>query len=154
MGCTWDVCLFFFSSRRRHTRCALVTGVQTCALPICPPPVTVTELTHSLHAWSPTSLAKRQRLPATAGRRQPDNGKHGHATDPEYYGRPSDPAAEPVCRNQPGPRSPSIYAVRFRAAEGWPVHGLPVVAMVPPRLRHGNPPWTTPHPPARPTRGG
>src|SRR3546814_8639283 len=36
-------CLFFFSSRRRHTRCALVTGVQTCALPISgrspiPPP--------------------------------------------------------------------------------------------------------------------
>src|SRR3546814_1666005 len=26
--------LFFFSSRRLHTRCALVTGVQTCALPI------------------------------------------------------------------------------------------------------------------------
>src|SRR3546814_9921350 len=36
-----DVCVYyhfvfflFFSSRRRHTRCALVTGVQTCALPI------------------------------------------------------------------------------------------------------------------------
>src|SRR3546814_14803663 len=29
--CGW----VFFSSRRRHTRCALVTGVQTCALPIC-----------------------------------------------------------------------------------------------------------------------
>src|SRR3546814_1780124 len=29
------VFLFFFSSRRRHTRCALVTGVQTCAPPIC-----------------------------------------------------------------------------------------------------------------------
>src|SRR3546814_10638192 len=26
--------MFFFSSRRRHTSCALVTGVQTCALPI------------------------------------------------------------------------------------------------------------------------
>src|SRR3546814_17534100 len=26
--------MVFFSSRRRHTRCALVTGVQTCALPI------------------------------------------------------------------------------------------------------------------------
>src|SRR3546814_1449049 len=26
--------VFFCSSRRRHTRCALVTGVQTCALPI------------------------------------------------------------------------------------------------------------------------
>src|SRR3546814_1145619 len=30
--CGWYV---FFSSRRRHTRCALATGVQTCALPIC-----------------------------------------------------------------------------------------------------------------------
>src|SRR3546814_2205534 len=30
-GCS-DVC--FFARRRRHTRCALVTGVQTCALPI------------------------------------------------------------------------------------------------------------------------
>src|SRR3546814_16126454 len=33
MLCVFD---FLFSSRRRHTRCALVTGVQTCALPICP----------------------------------------------------------------------------------------------------------------------
>src|SRR3546814_5936789 len=33
--CFLSFCLFFFfSSRRRHTRCALVTGVQTCALPI------------------------------------------------------------------------------------------------------------------------
>src|SRR3546814_768113 len=31
-----DFSVFFFSSRRRHTRCALVTGVQTCALPIYP----------------------------------------------------------------------------------------------------------------------
>src|SRR3546814_14209882 len=29
------MCVFLCSSRRRHTRCALVTGVQTCALPIC-----------------------------------------------------------------------------------------------------------------------
>src|SRR6188474_1200325 len=34
---------FFFSSRRRHTRCRYVTGVQTCALPILPPA--------ELHAW-------------------------------------------------------------------------------------------------------
>src|SRR3546814_2048769 len=27
--------MFFFASRRRHTRCSLVTGVHTCALPIC-----------------------------------------------------------------------------------------------------------------------
>src|SRR3546814_3711877 len=32
--CVVDFMFFFFSSRRRHTRCALVTGVQTCALPI------------------------------------------------------------------------------------------------------------------------
>src|SRR3546814_10233876 len=30
------VLFFFFTIRIRHTRCALVTGVQTCALPICP----------------------------------------------------------------------------------------------------------------------
>src|SRR3546814_8817834 len=36
----------FFSSRRRHTRCALVTGVQTCALPISGgrPPVRIRDL--------------------------------------------------------------------------------------------------------------
>src|SRR3546814_5521994 len=32
--CEMCCCFFLFSSRRRHTRCALVTGVQTCALPI------------------------------------------------------------------------------------------------------------------------
>src|SRR3546814_20034582 len=38
--------MFFFSSRRRHTRCALVTGVQTCALPIsfdCHDPLALAE---------------------------------------------------------------------------------------------------------------
>src|SRR3546814_6698540 len=34
--CLLSVVFFFFSSRRRHTSCALVTGVQTCALPISP----------------------------------------------------------------------------------------------------------------------
>src|SRR3546814_9870845 len=32
--CVVVCCFVFLSSRRRHTRCALVTGVQTCALPI------------------------------------------------------------------------------------------------------------------------
>src|SRR3546814_8200649 len=42
--CIWLVLwlfFFFFSSRRRHTSCALVTGVQTCALPISRGPVTI-----------------------------------------------------------------------------------------------------------------
>src|SRR3546814_18935637 len=37
--CVMYILCFFFSSRRRHTRCALVTGVQTCALPILSFPV-------------------------------------------------------------------------------------------------------------------
>src|SRR3546814_7924789 len=37
-GCVSRVICLFFSSRRRHTRCAVVTGVQTCARPICCPP--------------------------------------------------------------------------------------------------------------------
>src|SRR3546814_4908339 len=45
--CSVYFCSFsflFFSSRRRHTRCALVTGVQTCALPISPHAVPVDEV--------------------------------------------------------------------------------------------------------------
>src|SRR3546814_4803045 len=38
--------MFFLSSRRRHTRCALVTGVQTCALPI------YTDLPIGSHHWT------------------------------------------------------------------------------------------------------
>src|SRR3546814_824514 len=41
---------FFFSSRRRHTRCALVTGVQTCALPISRRCEAVDEGLHALGA--------------------------------------------------------------------------------------------------------
>src|SRR3546814_6611930 len=41
---------FFFSSRRRHTSCALVTGVQTCALPISG----TTSVTRSSMASAPT----------------------------------------------------------------------------------------------------
>src|SRR3546814_12494012 len=42
----------FFSSRRRHTRCALVTGVQTCALPI--------SYTDSPSGWGPLRSARTQ----------------------------------------------------------------------------------------------
>src|SRR3546814_7618398 len=52
--------LFFFSSRRRHTRCALVTGVQTCALPIwrMPHPFQriVAEFIRALLQTGPSSL--------------------------------------------------------------------------------------------------
>src|SRR3546814_9248462 len=55
---------FFFSSRRRHTRCALVTGVQTCALPISctldqkllAPRAATTEVTSILSLFRPKCL--------------------------------------------------------------------------------------------------
>src|SRR3546814_4870175 len=53
MLCVVVWCLFFFSSRRRHTRCALVTGVQTCALPISTTHLLASVLEH--HGW-PTAV--------------------------------------------------------------------------------------------------
>src|SRR3546814_3874466 len=49
---------FFFSSRRRHTRCALVTGVQTCALPIFFGPGTGSFLTLTLVALGGLGLVR------------------------------------------------------------------------------------------------
>src|SRR3546814_4341453 len=50
-------CIFFFSSRRRHTRCALVTGVQTCALPIPAADTTTTDTTMETPAPAATAAA-------------------------------------------------------------------------------------------------
>src|SRR3546814_17708569 len=70
-----SICHFFFSSRRRHTICALVTGVQTCALPISLSKllgragVGVTQVSHILQ--SATSIdARRVRPGLTVRTRQ------------------------------------------------------------------------------------
>src|SRR3546814_12206318 len=53
---------FFFSSRRRHTRCALVTGVQTCALPISPALDNQTSAKRPYRGWCVTAFdSHRQR---------------------------------------------------------------------------------------------
>src|SRR3546814_9617119 len=57
----------FLSSRRRHTICALVTGVQTCALPICPEAASVHCRLHHHGACcsmrpDPLKIAIRERL--------------------------------------------------------------------------------------------
>src|SRR3546814_4313506 len=63
--------IFFFSSRRRHTRCALVTGVQTCALPIstfrrpCCRLIDMTRLGCS--RYSPAMSSTALPAPASAG---------------------------------------------------------------------------------------
>src|SRR3546814_9600280 len=54
-----ELWVFFFSSRRRHTKCALVTGVQTCALPIWP-------AAPAAPPRPPTAAAARSRRPRTA----------------------------------------------------------------------------------------
>src|SRR3546814_6756875 len=52
---------FFFSSRRRHTRCALVTGVQTCALPI-------SAAARSAHTPAPPRTSRRPPPRSTSDR--------------------------------------------------------------------------------------
>src|SRR3546814_2392030 len=56
LACLCGYVVFFFSRRRRHTRCALVTGVQTCALPISIFLPLVTELGYDL-VWFGTLVA-------------------------------------------------------------------------------------------------
>src|SRR3546814_2918877 len=53
---------FFFSSRRRHTRCALVTGVQTCALPIS------SATAHRRCSTTEPRRPRRRRKPSAANR--------------------------------------------------------------------------------------
>src|SRR3546814_6034473 len=58
----WVCCgfwFFFFSSRRRHTSCALVTGVQTCALPIS---VTLTAYVGAGHLTGAVTQAALDRV--------------------------------------------------------------------------------------------
>src|SRR3546814_18180186 len=108
---------FFFSSRRRHTRCALVTGVQTCALPISPHPLTVT----------PDKRASRERDPGLLRRPAP-----GPSIDPgsrslRALGR--DDASEGW--NKVGVPSPSPVPPAFRFGQAFAVT---------------SPAWATPRP--------
>src|SRR3546814_19355958 len=76
--------LFFFSSRRRHTRCALVTGVQTCALPIWPPAIAAPRLQDRRHRRS-----VRGRRPSTHRHacRCARTGRHRHRRTPRHRHR-------------------------------------------------------------------
>src|SRR5881396_3920120 len=97
--------IFFFSSRRRHTRWYEVTGVQTCALPICGGP------------RSPPSLAPR-------GRGSARRAMTTAARPPPTPGRPATPRREG--RGGPfGARKPSeATAVRARAPPAQPFLGV------------------------------
>src|SRR3546814_6209833 len=70
---------FFFSSRRRHTRCALVTGVQTCALPICGISKPMSEEAYRLLSTAPRREGCPYVLPSP-------NDPTQHMTHGEHYG--------------------------------------------------------------------
>src|SRR3546814_10342282 len=97
---------FFFSSRRRHTRCALVTGVQTCALPICHPPnlrqPVVTTPTEARRNTTPTLRPDGHRKPATAWR-HPPNLRQPVVTTPTEARRNTTPTLRTDGHRQPPP---------------------------------------------------
>src|SRR3546814_9479234 len=88
------MCMFFVSSRRRHTRCALVTGVQTCALPI--------------YCRRSASLAADSRSPCRNDRRSPAESRRGRALPRKTPSTPVRSLPLPPCaaRRSPSDRSP------------------------------------------------
>src|SRR3546814_2468671 len=83
--------VFFFSSIRRHTRCALVTGVQTCALPICAAELdlAVAAARKAYPSWRATPLAERRALLIKAAERIEQNARELGALFTREQGRPS-----------------------------------------------------------------
>src|SRR3546814_3328309 len=74
--------VFFCSSRRRHTRCALVTGVQTCALPICKAAQTPDLKPGQAHAGSAGAQQNARSGPGVVVPREtcPDHSRSGITT--------------------------------------------------------------------------
>src|SRR3546814_11428228 len=102
MWCLRILCVidFFFSSRRRHTRCALVTGVQTCALPISPEaPAELEPVTADAETEDAEAKPKRRR----GGRRKKaDAEAEAPAADDAEAEAPAEPAVvEAVAEDAP-----------------------------------------------------
>src|SRR3546814_8530226 len=104
---------FFFSSRRRHTICALVTGVQTCALPIYEKaademPATFLHTIRMRRIQQQRAGADRERNDAQPRREiGPDPRRHfpDYLWKPEYAAVKTGYFTEEYQRQQPGTRS-------------------------------------------------
>src|SRR3546814_17192863 len=86
--------MFFFSSRRRHTRCALVTGVQTCALPIS---ALEAGMAGDQHQPACKGIAEIHGFPSIRHGAWPANAPWGaavRANTPSRAGCPSSPAGQ------------------------------------------------------------
>src|SRR3546814_939113 len=96
--CSLFYLFFFFSSRRRHTRCALVTGVQTCALPI---------------SKTTTTAARAANSRGLSGRWRRIILGNSLAASPERQGESLQGAPRPVTRGRR--RSRGVYWPRAEA---------------------------------------
>src|SRR3546814_331797 len=112
---------FFFSSRRRHTRCALVTGVQTCALPISDRARHLRRRQHRNRPFQRQAAlatlrmdpARESGIGATGSRGQALPRRHPHRQQPDPGSR------------QPGP-APARHPVRRRVASLLLLAGEPM----------------------------
>src|SRR3546814_13323014 len=132
-----DMCcvlfVFFFSSRRRHTRCALVTGVQTCALPIWK--CRRRQYRGRIPDYSPAPAALQVR-----SRNRPDLSAHvpsAHSHPPAVVVCPP-PQRSAGARVQASRYSPSNYnSGQWRAP---PAHSVLVSQTLPPSALQDLPP--------------
>src|SRR3546814_5891865 len=87
------IMFLFFSSRRRHTSCALVTGVQTCSLPIsCWQPASnahaaIAAMDVVFMAYKPTPAAAATAYRCHPERLKPLLQRHGHGDSARGIGR-------------------------------------------------------------------
>src|SRR3546814_8163987 len=109
---TDSFCFFFFSSRRRHMRCALVTGVQTCALPI-----SEARLRLPVH---PLSACAGLRLAVSVVVGKPGGGPSGPVRPP-LARRDATPSRREGFNSlhEEGLSTPSPLRGRARVAVGW-----------------------------------
>src|SRR3546814_8239491 len=114
---------FFFSSRRRHTRCALVTGVQTCALPI--------SFARAGRGLNDTVLiaAEGQELPALLSQDNPVICAETGATDLAIFGEAGSPVERwlPLC-DPPQHEAGDDEADQCTSGERFQHHGfVPII---------------------------
>src|SRR3546814_11934101 len=132
---------FFFSSRRRHTRCALVTGVQTCALPIFSGrwPDAEREAPEDAAGGHDSACAGHDHVTQT-------HAEDCHAGPPETRSPAARPGGGGAARHGSGPRQPPA------PSPPRPQQLLPPRTPRPPRPRPARPPPPPPHPtPSPPT---
>src|SRR3546814_16507310 len=94
--------IFCFSSRRRQTRCALVTGVQTCALPISRSPTGGRRTRARWHRGTTRAASRRAHLPRSRplprGSARPPT--HRPPRPPATPGRPAPEIGRASCRER------------------------------------------------------